>query len=326
MSVSSIFTQCFPPKPGFKEDSLPDLNGKVYIVTGASSGIGKELAHTLYANNATVYVAARSEEKAARAIKAIKEVNHSLGRLELLHLDLTDLRSVKRSAQEFMNRERKLHVLFNNAGVMNPPKGSKTAQGFELQLGVNCVATFLFTKLLTPMLIETARTETPSTVRVVWVSSVAAESAWAPNGGIQLDNLDYHQERFSWRKYAQSKVGNIYYGTEYARRHKQDGIVSIPLNPGNLDSELWRTEAALIHAILRRVFLYPPIYGAYTQLFAGISPKVTMEDSGKWVIPWGRVAPLRHDLEAGARHVEEGGTGIALQFWEWTEEQIKPYL
>jgi retinol dehydrogenase 12 len=255
----------------------------VYLVTGGNSGIGKELAQFLYSKNGRVYIAARSKEKAMEAIDSIKKaVPASDGEMVFLHLDLADLKAVKASATEFLDRESRLHVLFNNAGVMNPPTGSKTAQGYELQLGVNCIGTFLFTKLLTPRLVETAKIEKPSTVRVVWVSSIAAESAWAPKGGVQLDNLDYKLERFSWRKYAISKAGHIYHGTEFARRHSTDGIVSIPLNPGNLDSELWRTEGAFSLAILRRVFLNPPKLGAYTELFAGLSPEVTMQNSGQY--------------------------------------------
>lgn len=82
-------------------------------------------------------------------------------------MDLADLSTIKGSVQKFLEQEDKLHVLFNNAGVMNPAPGSKTAQGYELQLGTNNIGTFLFTKLLTPTLAATAKAETPGTVRVV---------------------------------------------------------------------------------------------------------------------------------------------------------------
>lgn len=98
---------------------------------------------------------ARSQEKTQVAIDSIKSaVPKSVGELVFLHLDLGNLSSVKASADDFLRRERKLHVLFNNAGVGYPGKGSKTKHGHELQLGVNCIGTFAFTKQLTPTLIS----------------------------------------------------------------------------------------------------------------------------------------------------------------------------
>jgi retinol dehydrogenase 12 len=98
--------------------------------------------------------------------------------------------------------------------------------------------------------------------------------------------------------------------------------------------------------VIVSLFLHPPIYGAYTELFAGLSPEVTVQKSGAWskfigrrcgvrsdsaadlskVVPWGRFLPLRKDFEAASKTEAEGGTGVGLQFWDWTEEQVKPYL
>lgn len=230
-----------------------------------------------------MYCAARSDEKTLKAIASIKAaIPDSHGALIFLSLDLADLSTIKASANEYLSKEDRLHVLFNNAGVMNPPQGSKTAQGYDLQLGVNNLGTFLFTKLLTPTLLRTAKTEDPASVRVVWVASSAAESPIIPVGGLDLSNLDYHVEKNPFTKYAESKAGNYLQGVEFARRHKEDGVVSVPLNPGNLDSELWRWMPEWAGAILRRTFLSPSIFGAYTELFAGLSPEITTEKSGEW--------------------------------------------
>lgn len=245
--------------------------------------MGKELAQILYSKNATVYCAARSDEKTLKAISSIKAaIPDSQGALIFLSLDLADLSTIKASANEFLSKEKKLHVLFNNAGVMNPPQGSKTVQGYDLQMGVNNLGHFLFTKLLTPTLLRTAQAEDPATVRVVWVASSAAETPIVPVGGVDLSNLDYHIEQNPFTKYAISKAGNYLQGVEFARRHKSDGVVGVPLNPGNLDSELWRWMPAWAAAIFRRIFLAPSIFGAYTELFAGLSPEITMEKSGEW--------------------------------------------
>ncbi|TVY41840.1 putative oxidoreductase [Lachnellula occidentalis] len=317
--------QLFPPTPQFTEKNLPDQTGKVFIVTGSSSGVGQELAQILYSHNAKVYIAARSAEKATRAIESIKtNFPSSKGQLVYLHLDLDDLTTIKASAEEFLGKEDKLDVLWNNAGVMVPPQGSKTKQGYELQLGTNNVAPFLFTKLLTPIMIKTAKSAPTGTVRVVWVSSSAAET-FIPKGGVEMDNLDYKRDQRAWNKYGISKVGNVFHATEYAKHHGNDGIISVALNPGNLKTELIRYTPSFL-TFLMSFIQYTAIHGAYTELFAGLSPEVTPAKNGAWIQPWGRFTELRQDLVASVKSEAEGGTGVAARFWEWTEEQVKAYL
>jgi retinol dehydrogenase 12 len=281
-SFSSSWTQFFPPKPQFTDTHVPDLQGSIYIVTGANTGIGKELARMLYAKNARVYVAARSKEKADKALEDIRgAAPASKGSLVFLHLDLSDLNQVKTAAQNFIAQEKKLHVLFNNAGLMATEPLAKTAQGYEMALGVNCIGTFLFTKLLTPILVATAKTEPANVVRVVWLSSFGLELFAAKDVGISLDNLDYHIPKPSTERYGISKCGAWALGVEFARRHKADGVISMPINPGNLTSELARDQPASLK-IAARMLGYPPPMGACTELFAGLSPEVTMEKSGNW--------------------------------------------
>ncbi|KAI9742775.1 MAG: hypothetical protein M1818_003504 [Claussenomyces sp. TS43310] len=323
-SIWSNLRAGLPPKPTLTEQNLSNQAGKVFIVTGSSSGVGKELARILYSHDAKVYVAARSEEKATRAIDEIKAAfPESKGSLIYLHLDLDDLTTIKKSAEEFLAREDKLDVLWNNAGVMIPPQGSKTKQGYELQLGTNCVAPFLFTKLLTPLLVKTAKSAPAGSVRVVWTASSATE-LMSPNNGLEFDNFDYKREKAPFFKYGTSKAGNYYHGTEYAKRYAKDGIVSVALNPGNLLTDLQRHISGL-QLMVMKTFLYHPRFGAYTELFAGLSPDVTLAKTGSWIQPWGRFDGIRSDLAAGAKSESEGGTGYAKKFWEWTEEQIKPY-
>ncbi|CAI6340537.1 unnamed protein product [Periconia digitata] len=326
-SLMDQLSQVFPPKAKFMEKNLQDLSGKVYLITGANTGLGKILARMLYSKNAKIYIAARSEEKAVKAIDDIKQAEpSSTGDLVFLRLDLADLTTIKASAQQFLDKEQRLDVLFNNAGVMKPADGATSAQGYELQLGVNNVGTFLFTKLLTPVLAATAKSEDAGAVRVVWVSSSAAESPMAPKGGVPMDNLDYRKDVGWFPKYAISKAGNFLHGAEYAKRHRVDGILSVSLNPGNLDSDLWRNQSWLVTKFLQWFVLHPPIMGSYTELFAGLSPDVTMEKSGGWIVPWGRFMKIRKDLYEATKTQEEGGSGIAKSFWEWTEEQVKSYL
>lgn len=322
--MGNQLSQIFPPSPAFTEQNLPDQAGKVFIVTGASSGIGSALAEILFLHNAKVYVAARSEKKAATTISGIKtRVTNSKGSLIFLHLDLDGLTTIKSSADAFLRDNDRLDILWNNAGVMMPPQGSKTKQGYELQLGTNNVAPFLFTKLLRPILANTAKTAPPDSVRVVWVSSQVAE-LFSPKGGVDLNNLDFKAEKGAMVKYGTSKAGNILHASEFAKR-QSDGIISLSLNPGALRTELLR-HGAWYERVLARYLFHEPIYGAYTELFAGLSPEVNAARNGAYIIPWGRVGPLREDLLVAQRTMEEGGTGQAAKFWEWSEEQIKPYL
>lgn len=198
----------------------------MFIVTGASSGVGQQLATFLYKHNARVYIATRSKEKADRAITAIRQLYpSSRGELIFLFLDLGDLTTIHKSADEFLNKESRLDVLWLNAGVMVPPQGSKTAQGYELQLGTNNIGHFLFTKLLHPVLFQTAQTSPADSVRVIWVSSGAVDLA--PSPAIDFTNMDYHRNELAWTKYARSKAGSVLHATEFARRTKEEGIISL---------------------------------------------------------------------------------------------------
>lgn len=202
-------------------------------MTGANAGLGKEIANILYAKNATVYVAARSEQKAQSAILDIRTQNPtSSGTLKFLLLDLSDLRSCSRAADAFLAAESRLDVLFNNAGVPLQPQGSKTAQGYELQLGTNCLGHSLVTRKLVPLLGATARFAPEGSVRVLWVSSSAAE-AGAPAEGVPLDNLDYHVDKSAMFKYSVSKAGNYFRAMEFAKRCREDGIISVASIPSD---------------------------------------------------------------------------------------------
>lgn len=119
-SLSHFLGHFFPPKPTFTEGSLPaDLSGKVYVVTGANSGIGKDIARILHAKNAKVYILCRSEDKAREAIQDIEKANpSSKGALAFIACDLADLPNTKAAAEAFLAQEQRLDVLFNNAGVV----------------------------------------------------------------------------------------------------------------------------------------------------------------------------------------------------------------
>ncbi|PWW77653.1 NAD(P)-binding protein, partial [Tuber magnatum] len=249
-SVTQALSQIFPPTPVFTEKDLPDLSSKVYIVTGGASGVGKELCRILYSKSATVYLAGRNQQNADGAISWIKsEVPDKRGRLKFLNLDLNDLSTIKGSAQAFLAEENRLDVVWQNAGVMMPPSGSKTKQGYELQLGTNVIAPWLFQSFLTPLMQRTAALpDTPKdSVRVIWVSSAASNGSPAPGGinwsDINFENVGWGIPRLFTLKpeiYGQSKAANIILAAEAVKRWSGSGILSVSLNPGNLRTSLMR--------------------------------------------------------------------------------------
>ncbi|KJZ73698.1 hypothetical protein HIM_06816 [Hirsutella minnesotensis 3608] len=322
--IVSLMKQFFcPAKPTLVEEQVPDLHGKVIIVTGCNVGLGYELARILYSKNAKVYMMARSKEKAYQAIESIKADSPvSKGELHYIPLDLSDLEAVKISAQDFLSRESRLHLLFNNAGVGYPKNGSVTRHGHELQRGVNCLGPFLLTKLLTPSLVSAAQGAPCGTVRVIWVSSSAAE-AFSPKNF--MDSLGRTESVSSLDLYSISKLGNYFHATEFASRNKAQNIISIPLNPGAMDSDFWRSQGNITTLLLRKTVLHKPVYGAYTNLFAAFSPEVTLEKSGHFIAPWGQFWDVSQEMRDAARSKSENGTGVARQFWQWCEEQVESF-
>ncbi|KAK8154497.1 hypothetical protein BKA80DRAFT_209874 [Phyllosticta citrichinensis] len=313
------------PKPTFTEAALPDQNGRVFIVTGGYTGVGLYLCKILYQKHGTVYIAGRDKQKYSKAIEFIKDgTKESKGRLEFLHLDLASLKSVKAAATEFMGKERRLDVLTNNAGVMFPPKGSKTEDGYELTMGTNCVGPYLFTQLLRPLLNKTAASSPPGTVRVTWAASLAIDTL-APNHGVDFDEKGAPKIHDVQTDYGQSKAANVFLGTEYARRYSKDGVLSVSWNPGNLKTELYRHLGA-IQGSIAPLFLFPADIGAYVELYAGWSPDITAENNGALVIPWGRLHAPRSQLLAAIKCEKDGGLGVAERFWDWCDQQVKAHL
>lgn len=253
--------------------------------------------------------------------------------MKFLHLDLNDLESVKGAATTFAQQESKLDVLWNNAGTGANlvEAGAKTVQGFEAMVGMHCIATLLFTELLRPQLrAAAAAPETPrGSVRVVWTSSFLAEGA-SPANGIDFTVLDKGSKDRT-RNYAVSKVGTWMLGRELARRSQidQDNIVSVVQNPGNLNAGSYAGTPAVVMFFISPL-LHEAKFGAYTELYAGLSSEITIEKNGAYIIPWGRIRPdqdcPRRDIITAMTSAEEGGLGYPTRFWEWCEQQWKPFV
>ncbi|KDQ62477.1 hypothetical protein JAAARDRAFT_170871 [Jaapia argillacea MUCL 33604] len=303
-----LLSQSFPPKSKFSVDDIPDLSGKVIIVTGANTGIGKETAQTLLSHNAKVYVACRSQEKAEQAIKDLKVATGKDA--EFLKLDLADLKAIKASVEEFTSKEKELHVLFNNGGVMMCPVDMTTADGYDLQFGTNVLGHWYLSKLLLPTLLETAITTPEGKVRIINTSS-----SMHAFGDLNFKTFKDGPERTkvaTRNLYAQSKFGNVVVSNELARRYGEQGIVSISLNPGNIKTDLARYMSGMERTFINKI-LYPAPFGALTQLYAGTMPEC-LEMNGKYLVPWARLGPPKPSSD---------DPRLGERLWSWLEEQVK---
>ncbi|KAL9710111.1 short-chain alcohol dehydrogenase [Leucoagaricus gongylophorus] len=231
------FDQAFPPKPKFRIEDIPDLRGKVIVVTGGNSGIGYETVKVLLLKNAKVYMASRSKERAEEAIATLKEEtgNEAI----FLQLDLSSWDSVRKASDELKLKETAIHVLFNNGGVMAPPIDQLTRDGYDLQFGTNVMGPYVFTKRLLPLLIAGVKSADDKRARVVNTSS----SAQLFTDTIHFEGLGdvpFRKQLGTSQMYMESKLGVILFSNELAKRYGDSGIVSTSLNPGNSKTGLQR--------------------------------------------------------------------------------------
>jgi NAD(P)-dependent dehydrogenase (short-subunit alcohol dehydrogenase family) len=245
---------------------MQELGGRTFLVTGANTGIGKATAEALAGRGASVYVASRSRDKGDAAVAAIKAATGS-DSVFFLALDLADLESVRSCAEGFLAGGEPLHVLVNNAGVAGAR--GLTKQGFELMFGVNHLGPFLLTQLLLDRLVASAP------ARVVTVSS---DSHYSARG------IDFEAVRRPARgitglgEYAVSKLCNVLFSQELARRTAGTGVHSYALHPGVVASDIWRRVPWPVRPLVTRRMLTAD-QGAQTSLYCATSASVAA-DSG----------------------------------------------
>ncbi|ORX93900.1 hypothetical protein BCR34DRAFT_550569 [Clohesyomyces aquaticus] len=318
----STFSQMFPPEPQFTESNLPDLSGRVFIVTGAASGVGLELAKILYSKNGTIYVAARSSDRAKVGVDTVQSaVRGSRGSVNPMILDLANLATIRSAVHDFQFKESRLDVLFLNGAVMTPPAGSKSVDGYDLELATNCLGGFLLARLLHPTLKATA--SAPQTahngVRVVWVCSLFNINT--PKGGMRFDSAGNPAQLKAMENYMQTKVGGYFLACELAEDQATDGIIHVSLHPGLMKTELQRHIPAPLRFAMGKVFKGPK-YGAYTELYAGLSPDVK---TGAFYVPWGRPGSPPSHLEASLKG-QGSEKSISTRFYEWCERETSRFI
>lgn len=273
------------------------MNGKYVVITGGNVGIGLETARGLAKLGAHVVIACRD---AARAAHARSELKRSVpnATIEVVELDLGSLASVKRCADSLTQRLPRLDVLINNAGVW-PRQRRLTADGREQTMGINHLGHFALTTQLLPLL-RKARG------RVVVVSS-----GLHARGKMEWDDLMSERGGFSGqRAYAQSKLANVLFANELARREAPYGVTANSLHPGVVKTQLAREFPELLRTVAGMVMLTPE-KGAQTSIYLASSSELN-NVTGKYFDKCKAKAPSKAALQ-----VADG-----QRLWDWSVAEI----
>ncbi|HYB15488.1 MAG TPA: SDR family oxidoreductase [Streptosporangiaceae bacterium] len=280
---------------------MSELGGRAFLVTGANTGIGRATAEALAERGGRVFIASRSAAKGEAAAGAIRAATGN-DSVFFLALDLADLESVRACASAFAARGEPLHVLINNAGVGGAH--GLTRQGFEMTFGVNHLGHFALTLLLLERLTDSA----PS--RIVNVSSDAHYDA----KGIDFEALRRPARNITaLHEYAVSKLCNVLFTQELARRLAGTGVTSYAVHPGVVASDIWRRVPWPVRPLIKRRML-SVTEGAATSLYCATSPEVA-QASGRF---YDRCAEREPNPVATPE--------LAAELWRCSEEWTAPYL
>jgi len=289
--------------------SVPEdvsLEGKVAIITGANTGIGYITAKDMARRKGHVIMACRRPEEGKkaveRAINEFKEFNPALKdediKVEYMHLDLGSLKSVREFVTEFLAKNIPLHYLINNAGIMNTPY-ALTEDGFESQFGVNHLGHFLLTNLL----LDKLKSSSPS--KIINISSNAHLA-----GSINFDDLKSEKSYWGWVAYCQSKVANLLFTFELARRLEGTGVTCNAVHPGFVATDIGR-HTGFLFPIGARLLARTPENGAKTTLYAALHPDVA-NVSGEYFASTAIAQPSNYS------HDEE----VQKKLWEVSEKMV----
>ncbi len=244
---------------------VPDLTGRLHVVTGANSGLGLAMAHFLAARDGSVVLACRSAANAERTRQDILRVTPR-AELHAMTLDVSSLQSVRAFAGAMQRRFTTLDVLINNAGIMGTPR-ALSADGFEMQFATNHLGHFALAGLLLPLMRDRRGS------RVVAVSSIAARS-----GRINFDDPMGERGYDEWRAYNQSKLANLMFALELQRRLRRAGAETwaVAAHPGASTTNLFSTPGGflakrVISPLVSRLLFQPAERGALPVLLAAVS-------------------------------------------------------
>ncbi|MDG5775760.1 oxidoreductase [Haloarculaceae archaeon H-GB2-1] len=295
-------------------EQMGDLSGATVVVTGANSGIGFEATREFARHGATVVMACRSVERGERARTTLLE-DDPAGSLTVVELDLADLDSVRSFAESVRDSADGLDVLCNNAGVMAIPR-RETADGFEMQFGVNHLGHFELTGRLLDLL-----RDSPGESRVVTTSSETHRG-----GAIDFEDLQHERSYSRWGAYAQSKLANLLFAYELQRRldAAAASVVSTAVHPGYADTSLQRRGPEMEGSTLRlqamrlanAVFAQSAAKGALPILYAATAQAL---DGGEYVGPGGLFG-MRGLPEVGESSSRSRDRDLARRLWTVSED------
>ncbi|KAF2428849.1 NAD(P)-binding protein [Tothia fuscella] len=304
-------------KPPFNpETDISDLSGKVIIVTGGNTGLGKETIMELVKHKPKrVFLAARTASKAEAAISEIKAMTPDAN-VTHLSLDLMSFDSIKNASSQFQSQSDRLDVLLNNAGIMATPP-AKTTEGYESQFGTNHMGHALFTKLLLPTLLKTAE-QPNSDVRIVNLTSEGHNMA--PTGGIIFDT-DKLLTYGAWTRYGQSKLANVLFTKGLAKHYPQ--ITSVSVHPGVILTDLYAAQNQNVLfkysiGVVSKFAFSGLKQGTFNSLWACTAEKDKLEN-GAYYKPVG-LKSAGSPMTGYARDEK-----LADQLWDWTEEEFKKH-
>ncbi len=244
--------------------TTPDrsMSGRVCLVTGATSGIGRATTLALARRGPALVLLCRDRDRGEAVAAAARAAGAA--KVDLLFADLSRQSEVRRAAAEFLASGRPLHVLINNAGVVNVQR-TTTADGLETTFAVNHLAYFLFTNLL----LDRLRASAPA--RIVNVASDAHKF-----GPLNFDDLQNEKSYSVMRVYGQSKLANILFTAELARRLEGSGVTANSLHPGAVSTGLGTNNGSWARGLiaLLRPFFRTPDRGAETSVYLATSPAV----------------------------------------------------
>jgi NAD(P)-dependent dehydrogenase (short-subunit alcohol dehydrogenase family) len=304
----------------WKAADIPSLAGKRILITGANSGIGYHAALKLARKGAQVILACRDRQRGEAALGRLNTDSPS-AHTELAVLDLASLASVRTFAEKELARQRPLHILINNAGVMTPPKRLETTDGFELQFGTNVLGHFALTALLMPAL-EQAAAESADRPRIVTIASIAHK-----RGRLNFDDLQSTRNYGPMRAYQQSKLANVMFTFELDRRLRATGsrVMSLAAHPGVARTNLFQagdyssiekaTRNLVGHAI--GILLNTDAEGALPTLYAATSPDV---QDGSYYGPLGFQEMRGDDVGPATIASQALDTTAASRLWQICED------
>jgi NAD(P)-dependent dehydrogenase (short-subunit alcohol dehydrogenase family) len=286
-----------------------DMSGKSVMVTGATAGIGKAAAFALAEMGADLSIVCRNASKGRETLAEIRD-RVPKAAASMLVGDLGLQADVRRVASQFLATEKPLHVLFNNAGAVQQGR-SETAEGFETTFAVNHLGHFLLTRLL----LERLRASAPA--RVVSTASDAHKFA---RGGLDFDDLQSEKKYTTFGAYGRSKLCNILFTQELARREAGNGIAANCFHPGFVGSDFAKNNGVVARIVIAMIspFARSSAKGAETGVYLCSSPEVAGQTGGYYF----NMKP--HEPAAAAKV-----PGIAERLWEMSESltarpEVKP--